>query len=520
MALSRRAFLRTAGVVAAVAALDGCDATGNGRPGTSSRAAPTSSSPAPATSARTSVTSSSRPPAPTSLAQLRARLPGRLLEPADRGYDVARRSYDPDFDSHRPIAVAGCASPADVQACVEFAAASRTPIAARSGGHSYVGYSAPDRGLVADVGPMHEVRVGRDGTAVVGAGARLIDVYTALAKAGRCLPAGSCPTVGIAGLTLGGGIGLLARAYGLTCDRLVSAQVVTADATLRTASASSEPELFWALRGGGGGNLGIVTSFTFSTVPAPAPTVFALDFGSGSVASVLGAWQQWVRDAPGALFANCIVTGSTPPSCTVNGCYVGSPSGLNPLLDGLVRQAGTQPGTRSVQQLSYLDAMRYFAGCSQLSAAQCQPAWTGGSNGQLQRETFVASSRIVEAPMADTERVAEAIAGSGVAAIFDSLGGAVARIAPAATAFPHRGAVASVQIYHGGSGSAVSGDVSSVRDQLGSLLGQHGYVNYLDPTMPHWASAYYGSNLPRLRAAAGRYDPHAVFSFAQSLTRA
>src|SRR6185312_14675612 len=125
------------------------------------------------------------------------------------------------------------------------------------------------------------------GKAVIGAGAKLQDVYAGLARAGRCLPAGTCPSVGIAGLTLGGGIGVLSRKYGLTCDRLVSARVVTADGALRTVSSSAEPELFWALRGGGGGNFGIVTSFSFDTVPAPQLTVFELGFPAGSAPEVL-----------------------------------------------------------------------------------------------------------------------------------------------------------------------------------------------------------------------------------------
>lgn len=427
------------------------------------------------------------------------------MQPSDPGYATARLGYNPRFDGQRPAGVVRCAHPADVQACVEFAAATHTRIAARSGGHSYLGYSTPDGGLVVDVGPLSTVDVRPDGTAVIGAGARLMDVYTALAAAGRCLPGGSCPTVGIAGLTLGGGIGLLARAYGLTCDRLESAQLVTADGMLRTASATSTPDLFWALRGGGGGNFGVVTSFTFRTVPAPALTVFSLQFPG----TVLGAWQDWLAGAPDELFAHCIVHGSTPASAEVGGCFVGTPAQLNPLLDALVGRAGA-PAGRYVAGMSYLDAMRYAAGCSQLSATQCRPGWTE-TGGTLQRELFVASSLMVMAPMRDPDAAVGAIEGSGLDAIFDSLGGAVARVSAAATAFPHRAALASVQLYRGGTGS-----VAAVREQLSGLLGNHGYVNYIDPTVP--PTAYYGGNLPRLRAIAQRYDPDGVFAFAQGLS--
>jgi FAD/FMN-containing dehydrogenase len=127
------------------------------------------------------------------------------------------------------------------------------------------------------------------------------------------LPSGSCPSVGIAGLTLGGGQGVLTRQFGLTCDRLLSTQVVTADAVLRRASREFEPELFWALRGGGGGNFGVVTSFTFDTVPAPELTVFSLPFPAGSAAEVLGAWRQWQPDAPDELWSNCGVSAAAHP---------------------------------------------------------------------------------------------------------------------------------------------------------------------------------------------------------------
>ncbi|HZE50570.1 MAG TPA: FAD-binding oxidoreductase [Jatrophihabitantaceae bacterium] len=504
--INRRAFLGGVGVGAA-AALAACTTTRHG--------SVISSSPSPSPSP----TTPSPSPSPTGVrtwSQLRATLRGGLLQPADPGYGTARLAYNPRFDGTQPAAVARCIRPADVQACVEFAAATRTPIAARSGGHSYAGYSTPARGLVVDVGPMSTVDVRRDGTAVVGAGARLMDIYAALAAAGRCLPGGSCPTVGIAGLTLGGGIGLLARKYGLTCDRLVSAQVITADGMLRTASATSEPDLYWALRGGGGGNLGVVTSFTFSTAPAPALTVFSLQFPADSAASVLGAWQDWMAGAPDELFANCIIHGGTPPGCQVGGCFVGSPSRLNPQLDDLVRRSGATPTSRFVSAKSYLDAMRYSAGCSQLTPAQCRPGWTG-SGGTLRRESFVASSRIVAAPMRHPDQVVAAIAGSGLDAIFDSLGGAVRRVGATATAFPHRTALASVQLYHEGS---APGSLARVRDRLGALLGNHGYVNYIDPSLASWGNAYYGGNLPRLRTVAQHYDPDGVFAFAQGLARA
>jgi len=461
-------------------------------------------------------------PTPPDWAKLRTQLAGRLVLASDAGYGATKQAYNPLFDSRRPAAVAQCTRPEDVQACVTVAAASRIPIAARSGGHSYAGYSTPENGLVVDLADMKGVEVHDDGTAVIDAGARLIDVYAALAAAGRCLPAGSCPTVGISGLTLGGGVGVLTRKYGLTCDRVRSMRVVTPDGRLRTASHDSEADLFWALRGGGGGNLGIVTSFTFDTVPAPALTVFQLRFPGGSVADVLGAWQGFTGSAPDEFWSTLVVSGGTPPTCRLTGCYVGSPDGLSPLLAQLTARAGVAATSRYVQAMGYLDAMRWFGGCSSKSVDQCHPGWNGA--GQLDRESFVASSRVMTGAVDDPARIATLMSGrAGMDVLIDSLGGAVARIAPADTAFPYRSAIATVQIYQStgvASANAVTQSVADVRGQLGDELGSKGYVNYIDPELPDWANAYYGANLPRLRAVAKSYDPDGVFAFAQGLTKA
>ena len=141
-------------------------------------------------------------------------------------------------------------------------------MAIRSGGHSYPGWSAGDGALVVDVRPLHRVSLSGT-TATIGAGASLVQVYDGLGTRGRGIAGGSCPTVGIAGLTQGGGVGVLTRAHGLTCDAVTSMRVVLADGRIVTASADHEPDLYWALRGGGGGHLGVVTSFTMRTFAAP-----------------------------------------------------------------------------------------------------------------------------------------------------------------------------------------------------------------------------------------------------------
>jgi FAD binding domain/Berberine and berberine like len=500
MGITRRTFLIAAGI-GATGAVAAC---ASGTPG----APPTSTTTMPATTATT--------PKPMDYQALAGKLTGHVITPNAAGYDLARRSYNPLFDTRRPAAIAQCANTSDVQACVNAAVASHTPIAARSGGHSYAGYSTPDNALVVDLTGLSRVRVDGD-TAVVGAGARLIDVYAGLAAVGRCLPAGSCPSVGVAGLTLGGGIGVLSRKYGLTCDRLVGATVVTADGQARTVSAGSDPDLFWALRGGGGGNFGIVTSFTFSTVPAPELTVFQLNYNA--VADAFGAWQPWIAAAPNELWSNFNITGGAAPTCTIAGCYVGPAGPVNTMLNTLVAKAGA-PTYRTVRTMGYLDAMRYFGGCATKSITMCE-AQTQGT--QWNREASRASSRMLTTPLSDPTKIVDAATGhDNMHLIIDALGGAVANVSATATAFPHRAAFASIQIYLKTTPAAAANattQVTTVRDELVPIVGTAAYVNYIDATLPNWPQSYYGDNLPRLRQVAQTYDPTNTFTFAQAINR-
>jgi FAD/FMN-containing dehydrogenase len=503
MVINRRTFLVASGL-GATAAVAAC----------TQRPAPPLAS-----STTTAPATTSAGPTPIDYPALARKLHGHLLTPDSGGYDLARRSYNPLYDARKPAAIAQCASTEDVQACVTAAAASRTPLAARSGGHSYAGYSTPDSALVVDLAGLSGVRVS-GATAVVGAGTRLIDVYAQLAAAGRALPAGSCPSVGVAGLTLGGGIGVLARKYGLTCDRLTGATVVTADGQARNVSSSAEPDLFWALRGGGGGNFGVVTSFTFNTVPAPALTIFRLSYPAGAVADAYGAWQPWLAAAPDELWSTLNVTGgSGKSSCTISGCYVGTADALAPIVNRLVARTGP-PTSRSVLSRTYLDTMRYFAGCASESTATCQ-ARTRGAD--WLRESFVASSRMVTTTPDPAKLAALADGRPDLHLIVDGLGGEVARVPATATAFPHRAADASVQVYlktTAAAAPAATREVGEVRDALALIVGSGAYVNYIDAAMPNWAAAYYGTNLPKLRTVATKYDPNRLFTFAQAIDRA
>ena len=265
------------------------------------------------------------------LQQLRRGFSGRVVSRADRGYRRARRLFNAPFDAVKPTAVAFCETVADVRKTVRWAKRHGVRIAARSGGHSYGGYSST-RGLVVDVGRLDQVVVDVDAsTALVGAGSRLIDVYAALWEQGVAIPAGSCPSVGIAGLALGGGHGFSSRKFGLTCDSLLAATMVSAAGKVVRCSASENEDLFWALRGGVGGNFGIVTDLTFRVHPVNEVATFRVQWPWEQAAIAVDAWQAF---APLMLpmscsrSSTCVRRRGMARACSRPSARPGSSSGL------------------------------------------------------------------------------------------------------------------------------------------------------------------------------------------------
>ncbi len=381
LTMSRRKFL----ALCAVGTLSGIAAACQDEPVKGSKATP---SPAP-----TRRPSPTRQPSPTSAdwSELSKSLQGTLIRPNSSYYSTAHQLFNPRFDYIHPAAIAYCVSPADVQTCIAFAQRFGVPLAARSGGHSYAGYSTTT-GLVLDVSRMNTVTVDAGaGTANVGAGTRLIDVYAALAQYGLVLPAGTCPTVGIAGLALGGGVGVLGRKLGLTCDSLLAAQIVVADGRVLTCDTNHEPKLFWALRGGGGGNFGVVTSFTFRVYPVASLSLFTLNWPWSSAADVLDAWQNWAPQAPDELWSNCLFQATSDkgaePFVQVGGVYMGEATSLNVLLQPLINRINAGLTNRYVSDVGLLDAMLYEANCAGLSVSQCHLS-SQNPNGQLGRSTY------------------------------------------------------------------------------------------------------------------------------------
>jgi FAD/FMN-containing dehydrogenase len=439
-------------------------------------------------------------------------LRGDVVQRGAPGYNAARVLYDTRFDRVKPQAIAYCESLTDVQKTVRWARKHNVRIVPRSGGHSYGGYSTTT-GVIVDVSRLHAVSLAANGRAASGAGAHLLGVYTALANRGRMIPGGTCPTVGIAGLTQGGGIGLSGRKFGLTSDHLLEATVVLADGSAVVANAHEHPDLYWALRGGGGGNFGIVTRFVFRTHPVGGVSTYSLEWPWSDAKQVVQAWQAFAPHAPDGLSCvlnvNAAAGSSSPPHISSAGQFFGSEQALRSLLAPLVN-AGT-PTRFTTTTRTFLEAVHY---------------WAGGSSG---RATFAAKSSISTAPLSSPgidallhqiEDKRTSGTGSGIV-LLDSWGGAINRVPKAATAFVHRDALFSMQyLAYWNAGEAAAPNVAWLRRCFAALrpyVSEFAYQNYIDPDLPNWQHAYYGSNLARLQKVKRAYDPHNIFHFRQSI---
>jgi FAD/FMN-containing dehydrogenase len=461
-------------------------------------------------------------------------LNGALYRPGQREYEPARLLFDRRFDGVMPVAVARVRSDNDVGECLAFAQRFRLPARIRSGGHSYIGASTGP-GLVIDVRAMAGVTVDPvAASATIGGGAALVDVYAALARRGVAIPAGSCPTVGLSGLALGGGVGVVTRKYGLTCDRLLAAQVVTADGTTRTCDATTNPDLYWALRGGGG-SFGAVTSLTLGTHPTEPIAHAFLSWPWSAAAAVVAAWQQWATSAPRSLWssAHVLATDSAgPPTVSVAAVMVADASSLAEQIGQLAQAIPAPPSSRFVTSACYEQTMMLEAGCAQLSVRECHVAGEA-PGGTLPRDAFVAGSDFFRHPIprsgiddavaAVAQRQSDPRLGAGGLSL-DVLGGAVGDLAAHETAWCHRDALFNAQYTASWGRSPNNAPLARNQHSLARIHGSlrrfatgEAYQNYADDTLRHPQRAYYGGNLARLVEVRRTYDPGGVFTQPQGV---
>ncbi|MCS0600618.1 FAD-binding oxidoreductase [Streptomyces sp. LP11] len=523
--MERRTFISGGTAALATTALTACG-VGGSHPARAAAHSGTPSGSSSLTGVRTTTAS-----AAANWAALARDLDGSLLRPGDATWTTAHQLYNTRFDGLKPAAVAYVAHTDDIRTTLAYARAHQLKVSIRNGGHSYAGYSSGDGRLILDVSRLNRIRVS-GGQAVVGAGSKLIDVYRALGAKGVTIPAGSCPTVGVSGLVLGGGHGVVSRAYGLTCDSLTQATLITADGTQVTADAGHHSDLFWALRGAGNGNFGVVTELHFKTHPAPQAVTAYLSWPWAKAAAVLKAWQSWAPSQPDEIWSSLHLSCSPgrTPSISVSCFSLGTYGELQNAVDRLAHQAGADATSVTLRRRGYEEAMEIYAGCSSFSAdAQCHlPGSTPGRSpqGKLGRETYAARSDFFDRSLsaAGIQTVLKQIAGvrgGGGSIAFTALGGAVNRVAPTATAFVHRRSRMLAQYIAswgaGASGSTAQSWLTAAHTAMRPHASGAAYQNYTDPTLKNWRKAYYGDASPRLTKVKQQYDPQRFFSYTQGV---
>jgi FAD/FMN-containing dehydrogenase len=441
---------------------------------------------------------------------------GDVILPGSPEYEQVHRPVMARFHNVRPRAVVPCKTATDVSETISFASRAGLERAVRSGGHSVAGLSST-RGIVIDVTPMRSVSVSA-GVATVGAGARLGDLYDALHEHGLTIPAGCGPSVGIAGLTLGGGVGILGRKYGLTSDQLLGAQVVLADGRIVECDEGHDEELFWALRGAGAGTFGVVTTLVFRTVPAPAATCFHLVWPLAQAAAVIDAWQVWAPTAPDELDASLLLTAGgepdRPPVANLLGAVHRTEADTAGLLGELVARAGVDPASASGRRMPYREAKRYLAELGDQLGESSQ------EDGLLfSKSEFFRRRLPTETIVALVENLSRGLV-PGQSRHLDFLpwGGAYNRARADATAFVHRDELFLVQHLLVVDPHASTTETEGARDWLTrswALAHPWGsgrvYQNFPDPDLENPGHAYYGTNYDRLLRVKAKYDPANFF---------
>ncbi|MEU7384795.1 MULTISPECIES: FAD-binding protein [unclassified Streptomyces] len=465
--------------------------------------------------------------------RLRSRLTGDLVLPSDPGYAQAKQLQIAQYDSVNPQAIAYCANTTDVRDCVRFAQAHGIPVRVRSGGHNLSGWSTID-GLVIDLARINHVAVGGS-TLTLGAGLQSVDALAKLRPHNKQIPAGTCPTVAQGGFLSGGGIGYQTRKFGLGSDRIVSAGVVLASGRFVRASTTEEPDLYWALRGGGGNNFGVVVDFEVRPINAPTSVNFDLMWSIDDALDVFAAWQAWISGGSNDIGTSLVVL---PPAdaggaavVLVTGSCLGPRPALETALNQLVERAGVQPLSRVVGgQLPYADSL-HIKYCREMTLEQCHREGTTPA-AELPRMPFQRQSYQF------VNRTLTAAETGSLFSTWDShttlkhryiqciaMGGAMSDTGRTATAFVNRDAKFLLG-YQVGLDSPTPpreeiAEATAWTDAGAAALeplASGSYINFPSSRpVADWATSTYGENHARLRRVKRRYDPAGFFRHPQSI---
>jgi hypothetical protein len=504
--LLRRQFLGLCSAVPALSALSGC-----------SQPLPQIQSVAPQPSAEDWLT-------------LQQQLQGELLFSQHAEFQWRGRAANSRYDHKIPALIARPASSLDVQQLVRFISRFALPFAIRGGGHSYTGLSSTS-GVLIDLGLLNQISLEQE-IASIGAGATLGNVYAALGQWQRSIPAGSCAGVGIAGLVQGGGLGIADRLYGLTCDALLEAEIVTADGEIRRCNNSENSDLFWAVRGGGGGQFGILTALKMQTFASAPVRNYIGRYPLKDGELVLQEWQRWAAQLPDTVWTQLAIwvngNSKKAPEIQIRCCGIGHQADVTTAWQQLENRLSSLWGEVDMQDHQYLDFM--LSDCRGLDTNQCKLP-TQHEAGQLKRVAMAGSSDMFYKAMDQagcrtllTALRRRASQNQTGAVLLTLMGGAIADKPGDFNAFAHRQALFSAQYltihpeHSPESLLAQSADwCHQMRYQMRRWSSGGAYLNYTDALMKHPAKAYYASHYARLQQIKRRYDPQSLFRQPQGI---
>lgn len=432
-------------------------------------------------------------------------LTGKVILPEDPEYNQARQEYNIAVDKY-PAAIVYCFDQCDVANAVAWSRKREIPLRIRSGGHNYEGYSTGDGDLVIDTSCMNNITVnaGED-TVGVQAGTRLLALYERLSEYGYTFPGGTCPSVAISGLVLGGGIGLSARLLGLTADSLIEAEMINADGELLTANSNCNPDLLWALRGAGGGNFGVVTNYKFSLKKADKITLIQLRWDNNLPArnSFIRIWQDWLPNLDRRLSS---FSGIYKRGAWLNAFFYGLPEEAWKILRPILEIPGITQ--RIIEYIPFINAVeRIGAGYPKRDAFQAPGRFVYCHFTRKQLGTLAA---IIDKAPSKTESSIRVY----------SLGGAIRDLEPDATAFPARNAdyimVITSSWEHKKEAPLNRAWIKKGYNYIYKIT-EGSYVNFPYAQTPCCGEAYFQEHLPRLQCIKQKYDPDNVFHFPQSI---
>ncbi|HEX3487770.1 MAG TPA: FAD-binding oxidoreductase [Streptosporangiaceae bacterium] len=448
-----------------------------------------------------------------------SRISGQVLRPGDPGFDALALPYNLREASVRPAGIARCLSANDVALAITWARRYHFPLVARSGGHSAGDYSVTT-GLMIDTKLIKQARFDtKTGIATIGGGTLNSGVYTALEQNNATITHGRCPTVGAAGFLLGGGVGFNIRRLGVASDALVASQIVTADGEILNLSASQNPDLFWACRGGGGGNFGINTSFSVQTTPVPGSITASRLLWNSGADKVFPALLAALDESPVSLGSWTTVSAVTPQelasgkdvSTFFEGQLIGTPGELRRIL--APAYAAGQPDESTVKEMGYWDAQEnFFADVEEPTEFQNRALYFRGPISQEAIGTLLHWLRRWP--------------GTSIYARISFLqtGGQANAIPPTATAFVHRDNDWYMLWYLKWSRKDSAATVrenlawlSAFYDAMAPYAIPEAYQNFVDPSLRDYLSQYYGQNVPRLERIKAAVDPRQVFNFPQAI---